>query len=114
MNMINNTHLQDQQDSFQPILFQDQIPLVSECLLMAGAIKRHHEDAVVLGDSRSLIVAAEMQQVMEGADALLAELFENSPVNASDAGELSMVWNKLRHLVAATYQGNYFSNTLYN
>lgn len=82
--------------------------------LWPGAIKRHHEDAVVLGDSRSLTVAAEMQQVMEGADALLAELCGNNPLNASDASELRMVWNKLRHLVAATYQGSYFSNTLYN
>lgn len=36
MDMINSTYQPDQQDSFQPVLFQDQITLVSECLLMAG------------------------------------------------------------------------------
>ena len=112
MDMISNI---PQQHTFQPVSFDEQIALVSECLLMAGAIKRHNEDAaVVLGDNSTLAVVEDMVRVMEGADELLAELSEEQPLNAFEGQELQLVWNKLRHLVAATYQGSYFSNSLYN
>ncbi|ARN74639.1 hypothetical protein [Oceanicoccus sagamiensis] len=112
MDMISNI---PQQHTFQPISFDEQVALVSECLLMAGAIKRHNEDAaIVFGDESTLDVVDDMARVMDGADELLAELTEEKPLNAFEAQELQLVWNKLRHLVAATYQGSYFSNSLYN
>ena len=94
---------------------QDQVDLISECLLMAGAIKRHNEDAaMILGDVHATAIARDMSRVIDGADGLLTELDSNSPLNAFEAEELKMVWNKLRHLVSATYQGEYFSTRISN
>ncbi len=112
MDMISNI---PQQHTFQPISFNEQIALVSECLLMAGAIKRHNEDAaLVFGENSTLAVVEDMVRVIDGADELLSELSEEHPLNAFEAQELSLVWNKLRHLVAATYQGSYFTSSSYN
>lgn len=99
----------------QSISCQDQVELISECLLMAGAIKRHNEDAALLmGDTYALVDTTDMKRVIDGADSLLVDVVNDGPLNAFDLHELTMVWNKLRYMVTSTYQGEYFSSRNYS
>ncbi len=92
-----------------------QLELITECLLMAGAIKRHNEDAALLmGDARASSIINDMNRVLEGANNLLAEAKAEKPLNALEWHELRMVWNKLRYFVTSTYQGEYFSSKVAN
>lgn len=112
MDMISYTQ---QHRNFQQSTYQDHITLLSECLLMAGAIKRHNEDAaLMLGDNAARAMVEEMRTLMEGADGLLSVLSFEQDLDSFEALELRMVWNKLRYIVASTYQGQYFTSNNYN
>ena len=103
------------QENIQLHSLQDQVNLVSECLLMAGAIKRHNEDAaIIVGDVDARLLADDMHKIIDGADGLLEDLENNQQLNSMQAEEIIMVWNKLRHIVSLTYQGRYFFNQGYN
>lgn len=108
MDMISATFKQ------QPQYFshQDQIHCVSDCLLMARAIKRHNEDAaLMLSSSEALTRVDEMNQIIDGAGGLLVALEGESTLNNFQTDELTMVWNKLSYLVMKTYQGPYFQSS---
>jgi hypothetical protein len=82
-----------------------QLELLSSCLLMAGALKRHNEDAaVVLDDGFFQEEAEDLARVMSGADRLFTSLSQGCDLDPIEENELNMMWNKLRHQVSEIYQ----------
>ncbi|WP_101759844.1 hypothetical protein [Oceanicoccus sp. KOV_DT_Chl] len=111
MDMISNTPAQYSSPQFS---FSDQVALVSECVLMAGAIKRHYDDALLITDAvENQPLIEEMSQVIEASNELLVDLSDSIPLNSFEVDELKMVWNRLHYLVAITYQGAFIPNAHY-
>lgn len=92
-------------DFFSKTRRERQLQLVSSCLLMAGALKRHNEDAaVVLNDGCFQEEAEDLARVMSGADHLFATLSQGCDLDPIEENELNMMWNKLRHQVSEIYR----------
>ena len=91
-------------DFFSKKRREKQQDLVSECLLMAGALKRHNEDAaLILEDDFFQTEAEDLARVMSGAQCLLATLHKGCDMDPIEENELNMMWNKLRHQVSEAY-----------
>jgi hypothetical protein len=82
-----------------------QLQLVSSCLLMAAALKRHNEDAaLLLGDSGFQNEAQDLGRVLAGAESLHAALSHGFDLDPIEENELNMMWNRLRHQVCASFR----------
>ena len=92
-------------DFFSKTRREKQLKLVSSCLLMAGALKRHNEDAaLVLGDSGFQHEAEDLARVMAGAENLFSALSHGCNLDPIEDNELNMMWNRLRHQVSGTFR----------
>ncbi len=77
---------------------------VCDCSLMAGAINRHNEDAVVIIQSlETEALTREMERIINGAEQLPGYLTQNEVLTPLESHELRMVWNKLRYLITTTF-----------
>ena len=91
-------------DFFSKKRREKQQDLVSKCLLMAGALKRHNEDAaLVLEDDFFQTEAEDLARVIVGAERLLATLKTGYDMDPIEENELNMMWNKLRHQISEAY-----------
>ncbi|HEB27571.1 MAG TPA: hypothetical protein ENI05_07315 [Porticoccus sp.] len=87
--------------------------LISDCVFMAGAIKRHYSDvALMFDDKNARTIVGDMNVLIEGSDALLASLSENDTIEGFLLQELTMLWNKLHHLVTEAFQQVYPSGKI--
>lgn len=92
-------------DFFSKARREKQLDLLSDCLRMAGALKRHNEDAaVVLADRYFLEEAEDLARVMSGADHLYTALSHGCDLDPVEENELNMMWNKLRHQISEVYR----------
>lgn len=85
------------------------IEQLSDCKLMASALRHYHEQAVqMLSNPRSEFLACEMIKLIAGADSLMRRLQRDSELSQLDTFELKLVWNKLRNILSSTYYGSGF------
>ena len=91
-------------DFFSKKRREKQQDLVSECLLMARALKRHNEDAaLILADDFFQNEADDLARVILGSERLLATLEKGCDMDPIEENELNMMWNKLRHQASEVY-----------